>query len=347
LAALVLAGISAVLVAINFVTTILNMRASGMSLHRMPLYVWSILVTSAFLLLWLPVLGGAVTVLVSHQNHAALFVEPAGGRPDVNRYAFWFLVHPEVYVLLLPSFGIVSQIVATFSRRPVLGRLALAYAMVAMGFVGFIAWAQQLYAGDIAGNARSYFIFISIVIALPASLSIVSWLVTMWRGAVSFRTPMLWALGFVFLLSVGALTGVADVGMTRAAPDAHLLRAHFQYVLALGAVFTVFANWFYWFPKITGLLFNEPLAKLQFWVTFVGVNLAIFTQHFLGLVVTLRRFVGYPNADAGWQQLTTVGSDLTLAGLGLFVVCMAEAVLRRNVANQNPWKATTGEWTTL
>jgi cytochrome c oxidase subunit 1 len=287
-------------------------------------------------------------MLASGQNHAALLVEPAGGGRDINRYAFWFLVHPEVYVLLLPSFGIISQIVATFSKRPVLGQLALAYGMVAIGFVGFIAWAQQLYAGDVAGNAKTYFVIVSIVIALPAGVSIMSWLVTLWRGAVSFRTPMLWALGFVFLLTVGALTGAvrADAGLEHGAADSHFVLVHFQYVVALGAVFAVFANWFYWFPKISGLLYNEPLAKLQFWVTFVGVNLAVFTQHFLSFAVTLRRFVGYPNADAGWQQLAAVGSYLTVGGFALFVVCMVEALLRRDVANQNPWKATTLEWTT-
>ncbi|WP_137785324.1 cytochrome c oxidase subunit I [Sphingomonas sp. 3P27F8] len=345
-----LAGASSILGAINFITTIFNMRAPGMTLHKMPLFVWSVLVTAFLLLLALPVLAAAITMLLTDRNFGTTFFDPAGGGdPILYQHLFWFFGHPEVYIMILPGFGIVSQIISTFSRKPVFGYLGMAYAMVAIGVVGFVVWAHHMFTTGLSVNTKMYFTAATMVIAVPTGIKIFSWIATMWGGSLTFRTPMVWAIGFIFMFTVGGVTGVvlANGGVDDYMQDTYYVVAHFHYVLSLGAVFSLFAGFYYWFPKMSGKMLNEALGHLHFWVFFIGVNVMFFPMHFLGLQGMPRRYPDYPDGFAHWNQIATIGYMIMAAGMAVFFVNVIISLIAGKKAGDNPWGegATTLEWT--
>ena len=342
-------GISSVLGAINVIATILNMRAPGMTLLKMPLFVWTWLITAFLLLAVMPVLAGAVTMLLTDRHFGTHFFDAAGGGdPVMFQHVFWFFGHPEVYILILPAFGIASQIIPTFARKPLFGYESMVYATASIAFLSFIVWAHHMFTTGMPVAGELFFMYATMMIAVPTGVKVFNWTATMWKGSMSFETPMLFAIAFVMLFTIGGFSGLmlAIVPADFQYHDTYFVVAHFHYVLVSGAVFAILAGAYYWLPKWTGHLYNETLGKWHFWLSVIGFNLTFFPQHFLGLAGMPRRIPDYALQFTEFNQLSSVGAFLFGFSQLLFVAVVIQAARGGKKAEARVWEGAQGlEWT--
>jgi cytochrome c oxidase subunit 1 len=344
-----LLGFSSIMGAINIIATILNMRAPGMTLMKMPLFVWTWLITAFLLIAVMPVLAGAVTMMLTDVYFGTSFFKASGGGdPVLFQHVFWFFGHPEVYIMILPAFGVVSQIIPTFARKKLFGYASMVYATAAIAFLSFIVWAHHMFTVGLPTAGELYFMYATVMIAVPTAVKVFNWTATMWRGSMTFETPMLWAIAFVFLFTIGGFTGL----MLGIAPadfqyhDTYFVVAHFHYVLLTGSVFAIIAGVYYWLPKWTGHMYNEKLAKLHFWLSVIFANVLFFPQHFLGLAGMPRRVPDYSPMFADWNMISSIGGFVFGATQLLLLYIVITTIRGGAKATTQVWEGAEGlEWT--